>query len=99
MKILKEYRLRKLKTALNNIRTSILKKDFTERSKEIAALEQSVDRDDWTDSYKKLKIKLLGQKLIESPVKPVVKYYFESAGGSPQQQQHLNSSPTKAVIV
>ena len=35
MKILQDYRLRKLKTALSTIRNEMLKRDFQERSKEI----------------------------------------------------------------
>ena len=81
MKILQEYRLRKLKTALSTIRNDLLKRDFLERTKEIQALEQlsvsqslsagsqKENREKWMQAYKKLKIKLTGAKVIETPVK------------------------------
>ena len=75
--------MRKLKTALSNIRNDLLKKDFQERSKEIQALEElgrhstHQDHAAWMEAYKKLKIKLTGKKIIDTPVKQV-KYYFEN---------------------
>ena len=79
-KPLQDYRLRKLKTALSNIRNNLLKKDFQERSKEIQALEEgSHDHAVWMEAYKKLKIKLTGQKIVDTPVKQVKYYNFESS--------------------
>lgn len=41
----------------------LLKRDFELRSKEISALEQNASAEDWIESYKKLKIKVIGEKL------------------------------------
>ena len=64
VKTLHEYRVHKLKNWLNNQRHELLKKDFDQRTKEIQALEQDAVAENWTDNYKKLKVKLVGEKIV-----------------------------------
>ena len=55
---MQEYRIRKLKLILNGLRTDLLKRDYEEKSKEIQALEHTVDHSNWMENYRKLKLKL-----------------------------------------
>ena len=66
---LKEQRIQKLKKHLLSLRSTILKKDFTERNLELQTLEQSteIDLDAWKQAYRKAKVKIKGEKIVESP--------------------------------
>ena len=77
VKTLHEYRVHKLKTWLNNQRRELLKKDFDQRTKEIQALEQDAVAENWTDNYKKLKVKLVGEKIVATQKKEI-KYHYSS---------------------
>ena len=78
-KQVREYRVRKLRQALNLHRNELLKKDFDQRNQEITALEQNAQAADWLESYKKLKIKLKGEKVIESPPQVKQVQYYNSS--------------------
>ena len=67
----REYRVRKLRQTLNLQRNVLLKKDFDLRGQEITILELNAADPNWLESYKKLKIKLKGEKLVDSPPKQV----------------------------
>ena len=79
---LKAYRLQKLKNNLQVLRPSLLKKDYLERTKEIQALERNEDLDNWMTEYKKIKIKVIGEKVIDPPKKQL-KYFHD-------QHEHIS---------
>ena len=71
-KAVREHKLGKLRQFLNSQRNVLLKRDFEARSKDIANLESSAAEDNWLESYKKLKVKMKGEK---DPPKLPVQYY------------------------
>ena len=62
---------------LNSQRHVLLKRDYDARSKEVTTLELYDAENDWLESYKKLKIKIKGEKMVEQPKQ--VQYYNSSS--------------------
>lgn len=71
LKALHKHRMRKLKTWLNSQRLELHSKVLEQRTKEIQALEQDMGAENWMDNYKKLKVKLVGEKIVVTPFKNV----------------------------
>ena len=80
-KAVREHRLRKLRQVLNSQRERnvLLKRDYDARIKDITALEASASDDNWLESFKKLKVKIKGEKVVEQPKQ--IQYYNSSTVG------------------